>query len=209
HQDDIKLFESYFTQSLGSPEKVTGPVEIRLVGKDGKFRWFQAMFTNLLHLPEVAGMVFHLHNIDSQKEAEKTNLMTSRALENERGRFYELLSHAPAGMGILNGPEHVFQMINPFYFEMIGRKDVIGLALAAALPHLEEQGVIAKFDEVYRTGVTLKGNEALATVSDQETGLPRDIYINYIFQPYRNPEGDIEGSFFFINDVTEQVMVRK
>jgi PAS domain S-box-containing protein len=146
---------------------------------------------------------------EGKSEAEKSAIMTNLALENERGRIIELLSHAPAGIGILKGPNHVFHMINPFYYEMIGKQDVIGMPLAEALPHLAPQGFIALFDEVYKTGKTLKGNEVKATVLNRRTGLSRDIYINFIFQAYKNIHGDIEGTFFFINDVTEQVLARR
>src|SRR5690606_36146485 len=48
-----------------------------------------------------------------------------------------------------------------------------------------------------------------ATVLDPHTGAPRDIYINFIFQAHRDMQGEIEGTFFFINDVTEQVLSRR
>src|SRR5690606_13931596 len=71
------------------------------------------------------------------------------------------------------------------------------------------QGFISMLDEVYKTGKTATGLEMKATVSDHNTGDPIDIYINFIFQAYRNLQGDIEGTFFFINNVTEQVLSRQ
>ncbi len=209
HHEDIDLFESQYKLSLGQPGSVVGPFEIRIFDKESKCRWFQAKFNNLLHVAEVGGTVLYFQDIGSQKEAEKVNFLTSMLLEDERGRFYELLSNAPAGMGILSGPNHVFQMINSYYYEMIGKKDVIGLPLAEALPHLGKQGFISMLDGVYKTGKTATGLEMKATVFDHSTGDPIDIYINFIFQAYRNLQGDIEGTFFFINNVTEQVLSRQ
>jgi PAS domain S-box-containing protein len=40
-------------------------------------------------------------------------------------------------------------------------------------------------------------------------GRLEDRYINFIYQPYKNNKGDVEGIFFFANDVTEQVVSRK
>ncbi len=43
----------------------------------------------------------------------------------------------------------------------------------------------------------------------QGNGVMTDFYIDFIYQAYRNGKGKIEGVFFFINDITEQIQTRK
>ncbi|MBA3659643.1 MAG: PAS domain-containing protein [Gemmatimonadales bacterium] len=50
------------------------------------------------------------------------------------------------------GPDHVFQVANPRYLDLIGRPRVVGRTVREALPELAGSGVWEMFDEVYKTG---------------------------------------------------------
>lgn len=132
-----------------------------------------------------------------------------RAFEIERQRFYDLYFQAPVAMGIFKGPDHVFELANPVYLHFIGKKNIIGKPLAEVLPEVVEQGVIEVLDNVYKTGQTFLSNETLIKVNKDGSGNLAETYSNFMCQPYRNSEGIIEGIFFFVADVTEQVLSRK
>jgi len=131
------------------------------------------------------------------------------AFEIERKRFYDLFLQAPSSMGILIGPNHVFQSVNPLYLQLIGKTDIIGKTIREVLPELVEQGIIQLLDNVYTTGEPFKANEMLVQIEGEENSGTIDLYLNFIYQAYRNSVGNIEGIFFFIVDVTEQVVSRK
>ncbi len=132
-----------------------------------------------------------------------------KAIENERDQFFEMFSKAPSAIGMLKGANHVFEMANPLYLQLTGKKDVIGKTVAEVFPELVEQGFIALLDHVYKTGESYIGSELLAQVDTKGNGELTDFYMNVVYQAYRNSEGEIEGIFFFINDITEQVTSRK
>jgi len=132
-----------------------------------------------------------------------------QAVENERDQFFDMFSKAPSAIGKLKGADHVFEMANPLYLQLTGKKDVIGKTVAEVLPEVIEQGFIAMLDNVYRTGETYIGTETLVKVDKEGNGKMTDFYMNFVYQAYRNVEGEIEGVFFFINDITEQILSRK
>ncbi|HSN48983.1 MAG TPA: PAS domain S-box protein, partial [Flavobacterium sp.] len=144
----------------------------------------------------------------AKNATEKKNL--EKAFEVERKRFMDLYLQAPSSMGILKGSEHVFEMVNPLYLQLIDKKeDIIGKTVKEVLPELEEQGIFEFLDTVYTTGGTFSAKELLMKFDRHGNGKLEDKYLNLIYQAHRDLEGSIDGILFFVNDVTEQVISRK
>ncbi|MGZ8550270.1 MAG: PAS domain S-box protein [Chitinophagaceae bacterium] len=132
-----------------------------------------------------------------------------KAIKIEKKRFEDLYLQAPSCMGILKGPDHVYEMANPLYLQLIDKKDIIGKTVKEVLPELESQGVFEFLNEVYSTGKSFSANEMLLKFDFQGTGELVDRYLNFIYQAHRNEDGDIDGILFFAIDVTEQVLSRR
>ncbi len=64
-----------------------------------------------------------------------------KAIETERDQFMDIFSKAPSVIGMLKGADHVFEMANPLYLKFIGKKDLIGRTVSAALPEMIETRV--------------------------------------------------------------------
>lgn len=122
----------------------------------------------------------------------------------------ELLEQAPAAIAILKGDNHVFEYINTFYMQLIGKdREVIGKPLAEALPEIVEQGFIQVLNGVYQTGTPYIGMEIAVQLDRHETGELEDCYLNFVYQPIKNNQGNIEGIFVHAVEVTEQVKSRR
>ncbi|HJY13284.1 MAG TPA: PAS domain S-box protein, partial [Flavobacterium sp.] len=138
---------------------------------------------------------------------EKKNI--EKAFEIERLRFYNLYSQAPSCMGILKGPDHVYELANELYLQLIDKRDIIGKTLKEVLPELEPQGIFEILDTVYQTGKTFTANEMLIQLDRDGNGKLDDVYLNFIYQAHKDSNNNIDGILFFGNDVTEQVLSRK
>jgi len=133
-----------------------------------------------------------------------------KASKIERKRFQDLYKQAPSCMGILKGPNHMYELANDLYLQLIDKKrDIIGKTVKEVLPELEAQGIFEFLDTVYRTGKTFSANEMLVKFDHHGNGKLVDTYLNFIYQAHRDYNGDIDGILFFANDVTEQVISRK
>lgn len=135
--------------------------------------------------------------------------LLEKAIADERDQFYEMFQKAPSAIGMLKGPNHVFEMANPLYLKLIGKKNILGKTVAEVLPEVIEQGFVEILDQVYRSGEPYIGREVLVKVNDGRKKNLSDHYINFVYQAYRNNSGVIVGIFFFINDVTIQVESKK
>ncbi|PKQ45002.1 PAS domain S-box protein [Confluentibacter flavum] len=132
-----------------------------------------------------------------------------KAFEIERQQFFDLFSEAPSSMGVLSGSGHRFEMANPPYLKLIGKKDIIGKFVKDVLPEVEEQGFIEMLDKVYQTGKPFSANEMLVKLDIDNNEKPVDRYLNFLFRPHKASDGKTDGILFFAVDVSEQVLSRK
>ena len=129
----------------------------------------------------------------------------------QRAQLYHMLEQAPAMICVLEGPEHVFQFVNPPYQALVGARPLLGRPIAEALPELAGQPIFELLNAVYQTGETYFANEMLVQLDHANTG-PRELdkrYYNFIYQARRNPAGSIDGIFVFAYEVTAQVLARQ
>lgn len=123
----------------------------------------------------------------------------------EEARWRDLFSKSPSFMCTLMGPEHVFQYANQRYLELVANRDILNKPLREALPEVFKQGFGDLLDQVYATGHSHTGIAvpiSLMDSNDEEHAL----YLDFVYQPIRNPDGDIIGIFVNGYDVTARVL---
>jgi PAS domain S-box-containing protein len=126
--------------------------------------------------------------------------------EIARQRLQDLFMQAPAIICVLRGPQHVYEMANPLYMQIVGRNDIIGKTVREASPELVEQGYETLLDQVYKTGEPFIGKELPAKIYHSES---EKTYFNFVYQPTRASTGEVDGILIHAIDVTEQVLARE
>jgi PAS domain S-box-containing protein len=161
----------------------------------------------LIHTIEVTEQVLARHAIEVANEREKQQ---RAAAEFERNQLRELFKQAPAGIGILSGPDHRWSFANSAYCEIVGRSpgDLMNRPIRETLPELIGQGFFELLDEAYRSGVPYIGKEMKASLNRGTNRSSQEAYFNFIYQPARNVAGEIEGIMVLAVDITEQVEAR-
>src|SRR5680860_620489 len=128
-----------------------------------------------------------LHSVEDVTD--KKNLEIK--CESERQRFTDLYLQAPYYMGILKGPNHVYEMANPPYLKLIGKKDIIGKSVNEIRPEAADQGTIEILDRVYKTGVAFSKNEKLMLLDKEENGKIIELYQDILYLPHKDNTGKI------------------
>ncbi len=145
----------------------------------------------------------------ANEELDKKIQEQSGALIHERLLLRNFFMQAPASFCILKGPQHIYELANEGYSQITGKKNVIGKTVREVFPEIEGQGFFEILDDVYKTGKSFIGEEVLVQIDKNNDGKLHPIYVNYIFQAYKNLEGETEGLIMFAYEVTEQVTARK
>src|SRR5690606_16853267 len=104
-------------------------------------------------------------------------------------QFYDVFLKAPTSIGIVKGADHVFEMVNPLYLKLIGKKNIVGKKVIDVLPEVVDQGFISVLDHVYTSGEAYADSEVFLKLDSNNDGVLSDVHINFIFHPHRNSDG--------------------
>ena len=127
----------------------------------------------------------------------------ARAIEREQTRrLGNLLHHAPVAIGILRGPDYVFELTNAHYIEVVGGRDPLGKPLREALPELEDQGIYELLDAVRASGEPYVGRSRHVVLNRGPRGEPEDAYFDFMYQPTFDDGGRVESIVVVAHDVT-------
>ena len=129
--------------------------------------------------------------------------------EASRARLESILEQAPALIATFDGPEHVFTMANREFHEFYAGREIIGRRLIDMLPEIEDQGIIAILEHVYRTGESFSSQELPMDLDRNGTGHVERYYFNVIFQPLHDSDGRTTGILSNAVNITEQVKARR
>ncbi|WP_305824889.1 hybrid sensor histidine kinase/response regulator [Massilia brevitalea] len=150
---------------------------------------------------EVAGMFCAVMETTEQVLAE-------RHRAEELNRLQLLFQQAPSFIAVLRGPNHVFEIANDSYCQLVGHRDVLGQPIRKALPELAGQGFFRHLDQVYTTGEPFFGNELPVVLQRSSNDEFEERFVSFIYQPTLDHRGNTTGVFVEGNDVTESVKVR-
>ena len=130
----------------------------------------------------------------------------NQRLETERNQLHDMFMQAPGFVTVLSGPDHVFQMHNPAYAQLIGHRAIAGRPIREALPELVGQGYFEFLDNVYATGEPHEGRGSRVQLQRTPDGPLETVYLNFIYQPIRDVAGKVAGIFVQGHDVTDIVL---
>jgi signal transduction histidine kinase len=111
-----------------------------------------------------------------------------------------LLQQMPGFVGVLSGPNHIYQYVNDAYMAISGPRRFIGRSVREVFPELTGQGFFELLDRVYATGEPFSAQG----IPIRLTGEAEDRYIDFLYQPIRNDQSAVTGIFVGGYDVTER-----
>ena len=126
----------------------------------------------------------------------------------ERRRLLDIFSQAPAAIAILRGPEHVFEMANQWYLELVDGRELVGKPFREALPEVSSQGIADLLDRVYATGEPHVGR-SLPLVVNRSDGTAEQRFFDFVYQPMFNSTGAVDGIAAVVHDVSELARARE
>lgn len=145
---------------------------------------------------------------------------TDERLLTERGRADAVLSARDDFMGMVfmqlptpicmtRGHEHVFELANPSYLRLMGKRKLAGQRFRDAFPELEGQPFFGLMDRVFESGEAFHGNEMSARLKGGEGELKEERFFNFVYQPLLGLDGKVDGIVTFAFEVTEQIRARQ
>ncbi len=127
----------------------------------------------------------------------------SRILSDERSHLRNLFNQAPGFVAVLTGENHVFEIVNEAYYQLVGHRDIIGKPLLEALPEMRGQVYANLLDEVRGSGKAFIGRDLPAQLHRVPGEPPIESWVDVLYQPIFGKDGVASGIFVQGHDVSE------
>lgn len=140
--------------------------------------------------------------VDSNIKIYESRLHAVRQLHN-------LFMQAPVSICLFRRPNHVVELANEFYLRIIDKKreDIIGKPILDSLPEMKVQGYETVMNGVLQSGEPFFGREVGMMLSRKNR--TEEAFFNFVFQPLRNLEGEIDGLMLVGHEITDIVRARQ
>ena len=132
-------------------------------------------------------------------------VLSERAVQEQAATLRQLFENAPGFMALVRGPDHVFELANGAYRQLIGGRDPVGRALTDALPEIAEQGFIELLDTVVRTAEPFVGRRMPVELRQSGDGVLEKRWVDFVYQPVFDRARTVTGVFVQGTDVTHHV----
>ncbi|PTR16206.1 PAS domain S-box-containing protein [Nitrosospira sp. Nsp2] len=143
-----------------------------------------------------------------KREAERIQLR--EALQAERIQLLEkVFRSAPSFLHVLRGPEFIFEFANDAYYQLVGKRELIGRPAFDALPETADCGFQEKLIEVMSSCKPFVGFELPLKVSPASGEQPEEHYIDLVYLPLLDEDGKCQRVLGHGIDVTMHVKKRK
>jgi PAS domain S-box-containing protein len=134
-------------------------------------------------------------------------VLAEKYRDEENERFRTLFEQAPGIIAVLRGPDHVFELTNQSYLQLIGHRRLVGKSAREALPEVVGQGFFELLDRVYTSGEPFVGHALPLRLQREPDGPLEERYIDFVYQPIRDAGGAVSGIFVEGSDVTDRKLI--
>ena len=161
-------------------------------------RWFD-VYAYPIDRKEDRKVALLFSDITERKKVEVALRLSENNLRN-------MILQAPVAMAILRGPSFVVEIANERMYELWGRGagELLNKSIFVGLPEVKDQGYEELLTGVYTTGKTFSALGIPVTLPRSE-GI-KTVYINLLYEAFREGDGTISGIMAVATDVTEQVL---
>jgi PAS domain S-box-containing protein len=143
-------------------------------------------------------------------------LEAERKEQNERIQFVNserlllmtLFDQAPGFMAVMKGREHTFELANQAYYELVGKRELIGKPVHSVFPNLEKQAFFELLDEVHATGKPFVGRGQPLSIQRSSAAAVELLYVDFVYQPIIESDGTVSGIFCQGHNVTQQKLAQ-
>jgi len=157
----------------------------------------------------IAGVLVVCHETTKKVETIERLETTQSALILSESNLKNIIQRAPVAMCILKGPNHIVEIANDRMFILWGkvREQMINKPVFDELLEAREEGFEDLLTKVYQTGETYTRYGAPVTL--YRNGEAQLAYIHFVYEAFREGDGEISGVMVVAIDVTKEISARQ
>ncbi|MDB4977018.1 MAG: histidine kinase, partial [Myxococcaceae bacterium] len=129
---------------------------------------------------------------------------TNVSLDAERRHLRRLFEQAPGFVCFLRGKDHIFELANSSYMQLVGHRDILGMPVRDALPEVQAQGFIQLLDRVLASGEPFVGRGVRLLLQQEAGSALTECFVDFVYQPIIESSGRASGVFVQGYEITAQ-----
>jgi PAS domain S-box-containing protein len=136
-------------------------------------------------------------------------VLAARKIQESERNLRNTILQSPVAMCILKGSSFIVEIANDRIYEIWGRGAEVMLRrpIFESLPEARHQGLEELLQQVITTGETFVASERPVILP--RGGKTETVYLNFVYEPFREGDGTISGVLAVATDVTDQVLARR
>ncbi len=171
------------------------------------FNWvYEPLVDEAGQVEGIAVMATEVTELVHARQAAERAAAERDAERHQLARVFEL---SPTFLAVLRGPDYVFELTNPAFYQLVGPRDILGKPVREALPEVEGQGFFELLDQVYQAGQPFVASELPVQIQRGADATLETHYVNFVYQPMRGPDGAVSGILVTGTDLTDLVRARE
>ncbi|HEX2457848.1 MAG TPA: ATP-binding protein [Vicinamibacterales bacterium] len=171
-------------------------------GEESRFEGLQAGADDYLIKP------FSARELLSRVESQLLRARIRRVEELHHRRLMTIFTHAPVGICVFRGPEHIYEFANPPYLALVSNRAILGKTVREALPEAGAD-LYDMLDGVYRTGRPHIGRSLRLVLNRGVDGMPEEAFFDFVYQPLFDDAERVEGIVVVVFEVTDLANARR
>lgn len=154
---------------------------------------------------QIIGVSLNIRDITALAVERRAAAERGRALTEERQHLHRLFDQAPGFIVVTHGAEHIVEIANRAFHQLVGQRDVVGRPAIQTFPQIEGQDLGLLLQQVYVTRRPYVGRSTPVLVSRRKDEQTERRFVDFIFQPVLAEHGQLTGIFCQGHDVTQQI----
>ncbi|HET9486943.1 MAG TPA: PAS domain-containing protein [Chryseosolibacter sp.] len=152
------------------------------------------------------GTVYGIHHMAMDVTEQ---VIARKKIEQSEANLRNMILSAPVAMCILKGSALIVEIANDRMFSLWGKQPegMLQRPLFDGLPEAKNQGFEEILHSVLVTGETYIA-EAVPVSLPRDKGI-KTVYANFVYEPFRDGDGQITGVLVVATDMTDQVRARQ
>jgi signal transduction histidine kinase len=203
----IPRLEDHWVEMVGRVAATGEPARFESAA-EGLGRWFD-VFIFRVGSPPDRRIAMLFNDISARRAMEEEREKLLGELQLERARLADVFRQAPTFLAVLRGPDHVFELVNDAYYQLVGHRELLGKPVFEALPEVRGQGFKELLDRVLATGEPFVGRDVPLLVERHAGAALEERFIDLTYLPLMEADGTWSGVIAHGADMTAQVLARR
>jgi two-component system sensor histidine kinase VicK len=206
HPDDLSRCLQIYTTSFDARKEYA--TEYRLRRYDGQYRWVSGKgVPRYAANGSFAGFMGTCMDVDNLLESarmRKDYVITDR--KKDEHQLEQIINMLPACITVIRGDQLIIEATNEanLHYWKKQKHEVLGIPFLQLFPELEVP-YAAQMKEVIATGKIIEVKARRVSFIDG-SGLKREAYVDYTYQPLTDEKGERNGVLIMSMDVTDTIL---